>query len=90
MAQMKPPKKGTKDRWILRWTPAHSPPPAEEDVLMLVRDRDGGLTYTLGRHYPEIEPNEEDDGKPFWAFTTEIHYPQASVVKWSLLPPVSN
>jgi hypothetical protein len=86
---MKPPEKAPGDGWVLRWTPAATPPPTADDVLLVVRDKDGKLLYCMANHYPETEPNEEDDGKPFWSFTSEIHWPKESLVKWSLLPPLS-
>jgi hypothetical protein len=80
---------GADNPWVLHWKPADSPPPTEDDVLVVVRDKDGELLYRIAHHYRETERTEEDNGKPFWWFTDDVLWPEESLVKWSPLPPIS-
>jgi hypothetical protein len=86
--RMKSSEEGVENPWVLRWTPAATPPATEDDVLVVVRDDDGALLYRLGHHYSEFEPTDESDGKPFWYFTDDRHWPEEALVKWSPLPPL--
>jgi hypothetical protein len=78
---------GTDNPWVVQWTPAERPPPTEDDVLVVVRDKDGDLLYRIGHYRLEIEPTAEDDGKPFWYFD-DYFWPEEALVEWSPLPPL--